>query len=313
METFAYLEVAQMDEQFAGWIETIATEEIQSQLLARLLPVRCGKVAIGLLCLSSAVWTTAAQTAAAVEDFDPSFGSRSADTGYTDVRAATANNTTKVVTTGTCNTTNVTCVKPCNTPVIYPAQPDPAYIRPSVTNDYRNPGFVNVRPNETQPIRGVFLRRGDNGETVRQVQELLRSAGYFDAPATGFFASLTESGVKAFQRDRGLGVDGIVGEATWIALGGGSYRPITPTPPVTPTPGIPVGGTNQLRIGDRGPYVADLQIALRQLGFYSGPITGIYEANTEQAVIAFQRSNNLAISGIADSTTLDRLGLGGYT
>ncbi|HEY9643160.1 MAG TPA: peptidoglycan-binding domain-containing protein, partial [Coleofasciculaceae cyanobacterium] len=60
--------------------------------------------------------------------------------------------------------------------------------------------------------------RGDVGSDVRYVQDLLRSAGYFNATSTGFYATLTESGVKAFQRDQGLGVDGIVGVQTLAAL-----------------------------------------------------------------------------------------------
>ncbi len=80
-----------------------------------------------------------------------------------------------------------------------------------------NPDYRPVRPQPVRPA-GVFLRRGDAGSDVRYVQDLLRSAGYFDASSTGFYATLTESGVKAFQRDRGLSVDGIVGGQTLAAL-----------------------------------------------------------------------------------------------
>lgn len=80
--------------------------------------------------------------------------------------------------------------------------------------------YPDYRPVRPQPIRpaGVFLRRGDTGSDVRYVQDLLRSAGYFDASSTGFYATLTESGVKSFQRDQGLNVDGIVGTETLAAL-----------------------------------------------------------------------------------------------
>ena len=80
-----------------------------------------------------------------------------------------------------------------------------------------NPDYRPVRPQPVRPA-GVFLRRGDTGSDVRYVQDLLRSAGYFDASSTGFYATLTESGIKAFQRDRGLSVDGIVGGQTLAAL-----------------------------------------------------------------------------------------------
>jgi len=76
-----------------------------------------------------------------------------------------------------------------------------------------NPDYRPVRPSGD-----VFLRRGDVGSDVRYIQDLLRSAGYFDASSTGFYATLTQRGVESFQRDRGLGIDGIVGPETLAAL-----------------------------------------------------------------------------------------------
>ncbi|HEY9631493.1 MAG TPA: peptidoglycan-binding domain-containing protein [Coleofasciculaceae cyanobacterium] len=93
-------------------------------------------------------------------------------------------------------------------------------VRPLPNPDYRpvRPQPVDPIYRPVQPAAGVFLRRGDMGSDVRYVQDLLRSAGYFNASSTGFYATLTESGVKAFQRDQGLGVDGIVGAQTLAAL-----------------------------------------------------------------------------------------------
>jgi Putative peptidoglycan binding domain len=94
-----------------------------------------------------------------------------------------------------------------------PIYPAPVYrpLRPQ--NPIVDPVYRPVRP-----TAAVFLRRGDTGSDVRYVQNLLRSAGYFNGTSTGFYATLTESGVKAFQRDQGLGVDGIVGAQTLAAL-----------------------------------------------------------------------------------------------
>ena len=94
---------------------------------------------------------------------------------------------------------------------IYPSRPV-SPVRPTVPADS---GYLPIRP-----AGSTFLRRGDMGERVSYVQDLLRSAGYFDAASTGFYATLTEGGVKAFQHDRGLGVDGIVGAQTLAALEG---------------------------------------------------------------------------------------------
>ena len=56
------------------------------------------------------------------------------------------------------------------------------------------------------------LRRGDHGALVVTLQTALRLT------ADGFFGPLTESAVRAFQRQRSLVPDGIVGPKTWAAL-----------------------------------------------------------------------------------------------
>ncbi|MFB2838069.1 peptidoglycan-binding domain-containing protein [Floridanema evergladense] len=62
-----------------------------------------------------------------------------------------------------------------------------------------------------------ILRRGSKGQTVKYLQELLKSAGYSVA-IDGIFGPATEAAVKKFQKDRGLVVDGIVGPKTWSYL-----------------------------------------------------------------------------------------------
>lgn len=62
------------------------------------------------------------------------------------------------------------------------------------------------------------LRRGDEGDAVKNLQERLRSLGYFDSKSTGFFGSATESAVKSFQSDNSLKADGIVGKNTFAVL-----------------------------------------------------------------------------------------------
>ncbi|BAZ09802.1 peptidoglycan binding domain-containing protein [Calothrix sp. NIES-4071] len=58
---------------------------------------------------------------------------------------------------------------------------------------------------------------GDSGLSVRVVQRLLASSGY-SMEVDGFFGALTEVAVKAFQNQRNLVVDGIVGQNTWREL-----------------------------------------------------------------------------------------------
>lgn len=62
------------------------------------------------------------------------------------------------------------------------------------------------------------LRLGDKGEAVKELQTKLRLEGYSLA-ADGDFGKITQSVVRRFQGQQKLTVDGIVGAATWRALG----------------------------------------------------------------------------------------------
>ena len=65
------------------------------------------------------------------------------------------------------------------------------------------------------------------------------------------------------------------------------------------------------RLGSRGDEVRSIQKKLRQLGYYSGSVDGIYGSRTESAVKAFQRNCGITADGIAGPKTLLYLGLGG--
>jgi putative chitinase len=67
--------------------------------------------------------------------------------------------------------------------------------------------------------RGV-VRNGSQGADVTALQTALEAKGYSTA-ADGAFGPGTEAAVMQFQRDQGLPADGVVGPATWHALGVG--------------------------------------------------------------------------------------------
>lgn len=64
------------------------------------------------------------------------------------------------------------------------------------------------------------LRKGDKGDAVRELQQLLIDRGYDLGKwgADGDFGNATEKAVKAFQKAAGLTQDGICGEKTWAAI-----------------------------------------------------------------------------------------------
>lgn len=145
-----------------------------------------------------------------------------------------------------------------------------------------------------------YLSRGDEGESVRVLQERLRVAGFYYGNATGIFGPITEEAVKRFQQAYNLDADGIVGPATQRRL-----------------PPVGVGGANDtpkavverdnLRMGDRGEAVRVLQSHLIQAGYLQGEPNGYYGPNTADAVRRFQAANYLAASGVAGPTTRAKL------
>lgn len=73
---------------------------------------------------------------------------------------------------------------------------------------------------EPKPVTRPTLRRGNKGEAVRKMQELLLKHGY-SLPkygADGSFGEETDVAVRLFQSNNGLYVDGIVGVKTREAL-----------------------------------------------------------------------------------------------
>ena len=62
--------------------------------------------------------------------------------------------------------------------------------------------------------------------------------------------------------------------------------------------------------GGTGNVSADVQQALAQAGYYHGPIDGIVGPGTSGAIAAFQRDNDLRVSGTINRSTLAALGIG---
>ena len=71
----------------------------------------------------------------------------------------------------------------------------------------------------------VLLRRGASGPVVAEVRSRLARLGYLPATAAGsVFDSATDRAVRAFQQDRGINVDGIVGPGTFRRLEEARWR-----------------------------------------------------------------------------------------
>jgi N-acetylmuramoyl-L-alanine amidase len=115
------------------------------------------------------------------------------------------------------------------------------------------------------------------------------------AVVTATFDEATDRAVRAFQQQRGLPVDGIVGPATYQALDEARWR-----------------------LGDRilfyvparllaGDDVAALQQRLLDMGFDCGRVDGLFGVETDEALRDFQRNTGLVPDGTCGPATFKAL------
>ena len=136
---------------------------------------------------------------------------------------------------------------------------------------------------------------GASGEAVTDLQTRLLAVGL--SPITdpsGAFGASTRAAVEAFQRQRGLRIDGVVGSATWTTL---------------TEAGLLLGDRLLYRTHPmlRGDDVAELQSRLCSLGFDTGRVDGIFGDQTAQALAEFQRNVQLPVDAAAGPTTVGEL------
>lgn len=144
---------------------------------------------------------------------------------------------------------------------------------------------------------GRVMRVGDRGLDVQRLQETLNRIGYDVGKVDGVFGPRTNSGVRRFQSDARLTVDGLVGTATRAAL-----KTSLGSSSSSSSSGI-------LREGDRGDQVHRLQDRLKRHGFPPGPVDGVFGPRTLVAVISFQKAHNLRVDGLAGPQTQKALGM----
>ena len=61
--------------------------------------------------------------------------------------------------------------------------------------------------------------------------------------------------------------------------------------------------------GSSGDMVREIQTRLKNWGYYSGAVDGVYGSGTEEAVRLFQRKNGLSVDGQVGNQTLAALGI----
>lgn len=102
---------------------------------------------------------------------------------------------------------------------------DLAKLRKDVATEMGGSSSAPTTPSTPTSSDHPTLRKGDRGEAVARMQQLLIKVGYNFSPwgADGIWGNYTDNVVKAFQSKTGLSVDGICGPKTWAALE--SFKP----------------------------------------------------------------------------------------
>ncbi|MEH2045247.1 peptidoglycan-binding domain-containing protein [Nostoc sp.] len=169
----------------------------------------------------------------------------------------------------------------------------------------------------------MALEKGDQGPSVRNLQQKLKTAGFYQASVTQVYDVSTQEAVQRFQKAAGLPVDGVVGASTLQKLESWQAKKSTTVatqakrttavsaqakkPSTTSSATSKRRNPNYLAKGDEGEDVRALQERLRVAGFYYGNATGIFGPITEESVKRFQDSYKLSVDGIAGPATLSKL------
>lgn len=134
---------------------------------------------------------------------------------------------------------------------------------------------------------------GKMEELILEIQRALVQKGYSIGATDGVAGPGTYEGVRQFQADQGLSVDGQVGPATREKLLGS----------------VGDGGNDAfpLKKGSSGPYVLFLQRGLRMMVINPNGVDGSFGTGTEEAVKRFQERYGLSADGIVGTATWEKM------
>lgn len=143
----------------------------------------------------------------------------------------------------------------------------------------------------------TVFRLGDAGDAVREIRSRLGGLELLGIGSGGDdrFDDEVDRAVRAFQQQRGLTVDGLVGPATYRVLDEARWR--LGDRLLTYVPGNVMSGDD----------VVALQQRLLDLGFKVGRIDGLFGERTEQGVREFQRNIGIPPDGTCGPATLKAL------
>lgn len=139
------------------------------------------------------------------------------------------------------------------------------------------------------------LRSGMMGPDILNLQKALVEAGYLAREPEGNFGAATERAVALFQEEHQIRVTGVADEETLSIIENEKRKEMRE------------GGGVVLTRGNRGAEVAKCQHMLLNRGYLNSAADGVYGEETEKAVRAFQKAEELPITGFVDEKTLEAL------
>ena len=153
-------------------------------------------------------------------------------------------------------------------------------------------------------------------DPVYELQEWLRELHFAGYPIdlvtpSGVYGDETRAAVRQFQVYAGLEPSGIVDEETWNMLREEYQRALYEKAPPSGVNVFPDESGFKVEVGQISDLVTVIQLILRDISAYMDldydEISGIYDAETRDAVAEFQRRSGLEPTGVVDKRTWDAL------
>ncbi|MGA4718479.1 peptidoglycan-binding protein [Fictibacillus nanhaiensis] len=163
---------------------------------------------------------------------------------------------------------------------------------------------------------GKVLKLNSTGKEVKKLQEDLKYLGFFTFyKTTEFYGTITTEAVRKFQISQRIKATGVADAATLakvqkqVAAKKQTPAPSKPAPSKPTSPNnTPVKDNYQLKFGSKGAEVVQLQTRLKKLGYFTYPmITDYFGMVTEESVEKFQKANGLPVTGIVNTTVLNKI------
>jgi peptidoglycan hydrolase-like protein with peptidoglycan-binding domain len=133
-------------------------------------------------------------------------------------------------------------------------------------------------------------KAGSSGKAIEEIQQQLKSLGFFSGKIDGDFGPQTVTAVKKFQAKHGLSQDGVIGSGTYKYL----FQKTSKASSESTTSNSDIKQSMSIK---------DIQAALKDLGYYTGTVDGVSGSNTENAIKKFQRSKKLTADGVVGPVT----------